>query len=332
MLHFLLSSHVAGSLSTEYVADNPSPIFAGHSNLHLYLEKRRLQARSFLRSQEGIAIARQLADEEIQRIKGKRPSGPEPNEGEEDRAESTQPKPELDDAEESEEKKPELMSDVPRSAYRPEGQGPRVMIVGGEAAGKTSLAKFLANYALRSPTVCTATSKGSQSAAAKDTDEKMTGWWPILVNLDPSEGAPPIPATLSAIPLSPVPLNLLPSSSPALPFGTFPQTTGYIPPGAAAAQAVSPLTLWLGRTALRDNEQHAKRLVEWLAEGIERRLARDLRARMSGLIIDTPGIVTADGRTKYALLQHCIRTLKGALLSSRCSQFLADSTRACCPR
>ncbi len=120
-----------------------------------------------------------------------------------------------------------------------------------------------------------------------------------------------MPCTVSATPISPVPLPGLPSSSPAVAFGTFPQTTGYVPAGPSVAQPVSPLTLWLGRLSARENEVHYKRLIEHLASGVESRLNRDPRARMSGLLIDTVGVTTADGRSKYSLLQHCIQVFKG---------------------
>lgn len=56
---------------------------------------------------------------------------------------------------------------------------------------------------------------------------------------------------------------------------------------------------------------HLKRLIEYLADGVDRRLNRDARARMSGLLIDTAGVTTADGKSKYSLLQHCIKAFKG---------------------
>ncbi|KDN37750.1 hypothetical protein K437DRAFT_259681 [Tilletiaria anomala UBC 951] len=310
-----------GSVSTDYVADEPSPAFSAYANLHLLLEKRRLGARAELRANDA-SLAAALAEEELQRLSGKRPTS------------VLQDRDGLASEAHTEEGKPAAAVEggaAGASAYRPEGQGPRVMVVGGEPAGKTSLVKLLANLALRSPAVCDIGRKrkqdgkengalgGGGGGASRQEDEhakqeaedrQITGWWPVIVNLDPSEGAPPLPATLSAIPLQPIPLPLLPSASPALPFGTFPQTTGYLQSGSATAQAVSPLVLWLGRTSLRENELHARRLIEHLAEGTERRLARDPRARMSGLLIDMPGVTTADGRNKYSLLQHTIRTFK----------------------
>jgi len=43
---------------------------------------------------------------------------------------------------------------------------------------------------------------------------------------------------------------------------------------------------------------------------LERRLARDARARMSGVLVDTAGVITADGRSRYAWIQYCARAFK----------------------
>ena len=173
------AGYVAGTVSTEYIASEPSPTFSAHSNLHIYLEKRRLQARSILRANDG-ALAQQLAEEELQRLKGKKAAGP---------ASLSETSAGAGAEQENE-----------RSGYRPDGQGPRVMIVGAEAAGKTSLIKFLANYALRSPAVCSlgagkgkekenAAQNGKEGGEDGDTQQEgdITGWWPVIVNVDPSE-------------------------------------------------------------------------------------------------------------------------------------------------
>ncbi|SPO45242.1 Protein CLP1 [Moesziomyces antarcticus] len=304
---------IAGTASTEYLADEPSPVYTAYSNLHLYLERRRIQARQALRADAKLltTLAGSVLD----------PSYVAPRTT--DQSTDTESDP---------------TGTAATTVYRPEGQGPRVMVLGPESAGKTSLIKFLANYALRSPAVASL-GKGEagkvaeslrqggdgiiypdmeshlseEARKAKREEEKrsdITGWWPVVVNLDPSDGAPPLPCCLSALPLSPLPLASLPSPSPAFPFGTNTATTGAIPPGTSTAHGVAPLSLWLGKENVRENERHFRRVVDWLAEGVERRLARDFRSRMSGLLIDTPGVITADARTKYAFIQHCIKAFK----------------------
>ncbi|CBQ73472.1 related to Pre-mRNA cleavage complex II protein Clp1 [Sporisorium reilianum SRZ2] len=304
---------IAGSASTEYLADEPSPVYTAYSNLHLYLERKRILARQALRADAKLlsTLAGSVLD----------PSYIAPR--------TTDPNTETES---------DPSGTAASTVYRPEGQGPRVMVLGPESAGKTSLVKFLANYALRSPAVASLgkgeagkvaeslrsggdgiiypnmeanlseEAKKEKREEAKKSD--ITGWWPVVVNLDPSDGAPPLPCCLSALPLSPLPLASLPSPSPAFAFGTNTSTTGAIPPGTSTAHGVAPLSLWLGKENVRDNERHFRRVVDWLAEGVERRLARDFRSRMSGLIIDTPGVVTADARTKYAFVQHCVKAFK----------------------
>lgn len=73
------------------------------------------------------------------------------------------------------------------------------MVLGPESAGKTTLVKFLANYALRSPAVCSLGKASEQKEREKETEEgdekeksKLTGWWPVVVNLDPSEVSRPV--------------------------------------------------------------------------------------------------------------------------------------------
>ncbi|SNX87203.1 Protein CLP1 [Melanopsichium pennsylvanicum] len=304
---------IAGSASTEYLADEPSPVYTAYSNLHLYLERKRIEARQALRADAKLlsTLASNVMD-------------------------SSYIAPRTTD--QSTETEFDPSGTAATTVYRPEGQGPRVMVLGPESAGKSSLIKFLANYALRSPAVANL-GKGEagkvaeslrtggdgiifpnmeanlseEAKKAKREEEKrsdITGWWPVVVNLDPSDGAPPLPCCLSALPLSPLPLASLPSPGPAFPFGTNTGTTGAIPPGTSTAHGVAPLSLWLGKENVRENERHFRRVVDWLAEGVERRLARDFRSRMSGLLVDTPGVITSDARTKYAFIQHCVKAFK----------------------
>ena len=291
---------IAGSASTEYMADEPSPVYTYGANLHLNLERARIRAREQLRTDK--ALVTSLSEQDV-RGEGAPPSyedgqGPSPNE-----------------------------------LYRAAGQGPRVMIVGPESAGKTSLVKFLANYAMRSPALASI-EEGAEAervaqeaqddeplsdhedAPEKKADEakvmsEITGWWPMVVGLDPSEGAVPVPGCLSAIPLRPSPVNCLPSPSPALPYGVTPQTTGALPPTVSTAESVMPLVHWLGKHNVRENEQHTHRVIDWLAYHVEKRLVKDTRARMSGLLLDMPGVVTADSRNRYSYIQYCARAFKG---------------------
>ncbi|KAK0536507.1 Cleavage polyadenylation factor subunit clp1 [Tilletia horrida] len=278
----------------ESISDEPSPTFTTHTKLHLALERSRIQARSLLRANPTLVHSIANAPAVVQPS-----SSPISFEAGSDAPQTASASSFA------------ALSANEATAYRAEGQGPRVMIVGGESSGKSSLVKFLANYAMRSPAVCSLSSSSSSSSAnGKEEQPEITGWWPVIVNLDPGDGAAPLPFTFSALPLQPLPTAFLASSSPALPYGLTTSTTGAIHPTPTSAHIVSPYTLWLGRDNVRENEMHAKRVVDWLAEGVERRLARDARARMSGLVIDTPGVITADGRSRYAWIQYCARAFK----------------------
>lgn len=176
---------VVGSASTEYLADEPSPTYTSYSNLHLYLERARIQAREALRKDSKLltTLSTSAADSAF--------SAPRTTDADPENAPAAS------------------------TAYRPEGQGPRVMVLGPESSGKTSLIKFLANYALRSPVVASL-GKGEAGKVAdslrsggdgiiypdrddEESEEKkkkrkldeakseITGWWPVVVNLDPSE-------------------------------------------------------------------------------------------------------------------------------------------------
>ncbi|KAL4401551.1 Cleavage polyadenylation factor subunit Clp1 [Malassezia pachydermatis] len=290
---------IAGTASTEYMADEPSHTYTYRANLHLNLERARIRAREQLRTDS--QLQKQLHDMDVS-------------------TRTTPPSYEESAA-------------VPgHEWYQAAGQGPRVMVVGPESAGKTSLVTFLANYALRSPILASVEegaeaarrlSENQQNEGDESDDEatraegskhekisEVTGWWPMIVSLDPAEGAVPVPGCISAIPLMPTPTNCLPSPSPALPYGVTPQTTGSLPPSVSTVHSVMPLTLWMGKQNVRDNERHSRRVIDWLAFHVEKRMIKDLRARMSGLLIDMPGTITADGRTRYDFIRYCARAFK----------------------
>ncbi|KAI3625762.1 hypothetical protein CBS9595_001123 [Malassezia furfur] len=290
---------LAGTASTEYMADEPSPVYTYYTNLHLNLERARIRAREQLRTDKN--LVQSLKEQDVSKTDAV-PSYDDPH---------AKPQNEL---------------------YHAAGQGPRLMVVGPECAGKTSLIKFLANYAMRSPALASiqegleAERKAQQDeeeALSEDEDapstrkatdgeefSEVTGWWPMIVALDPSEGAVPVPGCLSAIPLRPTPVNCLPSPSPALPYGVTPQTTGALPPTVSTAESVMPLVHWLGKQNVRENEQHTRRVVDCLAHQVEKRMIKDTRARMSGLLLDMPGVVTSDSRTRYSYIQYCARAFK----------------------
>ncbi|PWN20724.1 hypothetical protein BCV69DRAFT_312675 [Microstroma glucosiphilum] len=258
--------------SAAYLSLEPSPTFSSYTTLHLHLEKARAQARQHIRTAPQLIHDLRLSSES---------------------------------------------EDQDADVYRPEAQGPRILILGPESSGKTSLAKLLCNYALRSPATTSTgyeeVEEGKKVPGEVEASE-VTGWWPMLVNLDPSAGAPPLPCTLSAHPLSPLPKASLTSATPALPYGITTPISGSLPPGVASASTSSSISLWLGREHFRPagpsgegSDEHALSILQRLGRLVERRMCRDMKARMSGLVVDTMATGTQDARGKYSLVKEIVK-------------------------
>ncbi|PWN43810.1 hypothetical protein IE81DRAFT_311554 [Ceraceosorus guamensis] len=286
---------LAGSASVEYLADSLSPTFGAYTNLHLYLEQERLKARNELRS----ASRETLEDIKDRALRAANPTVPLEVDSKDDTGVA------------------ELLTGGEKSGqaiYENIGQGPRVLVVGPESAGKTSLANLLANYALKSPAVCEIphmkAQEDNENKRDGEAESALTGWWPVIANLDPSAGAPTLPCTFSLLPLSPSPSVSLTTASPAYPFGlTLPTTGLFTTTSLNPVSSIPAQTLWLGKEDVRTNEVHSKRVVDWLGAALERRLARDYRARCSGVIVDSMGVNSKDARKGYSFLKHVVRTL-----------------------
>lgn len=136
-------------------------------------------------------------------------------------------------------------------------EGPRVLILGPENAGKTTLAKILTGYSNRS------------------------GRAPVVVNLDVKEGVMSIPGTLTATVFK----TLMDVEEG---WGTAPMSgpNGVIP-------VKLPLVYFFGSSRPEEKEGKVyKAQANRLALAVAGRLAQDPEARESGLIIDTPGSLT----------------------------------------
>ena len=157
-------------------------------------------------------------------------------------------------------------------------EGPRVLILGPESAGKTSLAKILTGYATRS------------------------GRSPVVVNLDVKEGMMSIPGTLSATVFK----TLMDVEEG---WGTAPMSG---PNGAIPVKL--PLVYFFGSSQPEEKEGKVyKSQINRLALAIAGRLAQDPEARESGLIIDTPGSLTTSKagsnnttNTSYSIIQDTV--------------------------
>ena len=152
--------------------------------------------------------------------------------------------------------------------------GPRVMILGPQDSGKTTLAKFLTAQAIRSAGT------------------------PLVVNLDPKEGLLSIPGTLTAS-LFKSPLDVeeawgcAPLSGPS----------GVIP-------VKLPIVYYYGSDTVADtpassrSTQLYRSLTARLALTVTGRLQNDAGARATGAIIDTPGSLAQPANTN--LIAHLI--------------------------
>ncbi|KAI0705931.1 Pre-mRNA cleavage complex II protein Clp1-domain-containing protein [Cytidiella melzeri] len=168
-------------------------------------------------------------------------------------------------------------------AYNTESQDsepPRVLILGPDHSGKTTLTKILLNYATR---------------AAQD-------WCPMLVNVDPSEGGATLPGTISATAI-PAPLQ---TSTPAHTLGRAATTA----PTHMSSNSLSPLAYWYGHSEVKRNPLLLERLIRNLGGNVWDRLEDDTLGRASGIIIDTPSSFAANtggnADHRQSLIKACI--------------------------
>ncbi|KAF8350494.1 Pre-mRNA cleavage complex II protein Clp1-domain-containing protein [Amanita rubescens] len=165
--------------------------------------------------------------------------------------------------------------DEPDTAVEP----PRVLILGPENSGKTTVCKILTNYAVRAG----------------------QGWTPVYVNVDPCDGGWSAPGAISAATVS----GPIPTYSPANTLGSASSTA----PTSLSANALLPLSYWYGHADIRKNPLLVERLIRNLGENVRDRFGNDAESRVSGLIIDTPssfasGQGSSDARHK--LIRACV--------------------------
>ncbi|KAG4027697.1 hypothetical protein MFRU_028g01190 [Monilinia fructicola] len=146
--------------------------------------------------------------------------------------------------------------------------GPRVLVVGPTNAGKTSLVKLLTAYAIR------------------------MGRQPITVNTDSREGMLSIAGSMTATAFkSIVDVEEGWGSSP---------TSGPSP-----VPVKLPLCYYYGLPSPEDNAKLYKPVVTRLALAATSRLEDDVKCRETGMIIDTPGVIS-QGKGGYDLISHIV--------------------------
>ena len=165
------------------------------------------------------------------------------------------------------------LEDMRTTASQDIAIGPRVLIVGPENAGKTTLAKILAAYASRS--------------------ERQ----PIVVNLDPREGLLSIPGTLSTFVLDSV-IDVEEG------WGSSPMN------GPSQIPVKLPLVYYYGMEDPEAQVEVFKSLVTRLALSVMSRLEEDVEAKSTGCIIDSSGSVSL-GKGAYDIIRHIVAEFAG---------------------
>ena len=151
--------------------------------------------------------------------------------------------------------------------------GPRVLVLGPENAGKTSLVKLLTAYATRS------------------------GRQPVVVNLDTREGMLSIPGTLSASTFS----SIIDVEGG---WGSSPTN------GPNQVPVKLPLVYHCGLACPEERPQIFKPIITRLALSAMSKLQDDVEAKEAGCIIDTPGVIS-QGKRGYDVIQHVVSEFSG---------------------
>ncbi|KAL5051920.1 mRNA cleavage and polyadenylation factor clp1, partial [Aspergillus fruticulosus] len=148
--------------------------------------------------------------------------------------------------------------------------GPRVLILGPEDAGKTSLSKILTAYAVK------------------------IGREPIVINLDPTEGMLSVPGTVSATAFRAM-LDVEEG------WGSSPMS------GPSAVPVKLPLVYFYPMVNPLEAEGSVFRpIVSRLALSVMGRMAEDEDARETGIIVDTPGILSQSRAGALEMINHIV--------------------------
>lgn len=148
--------------------------------------------------------------------------------------------------------------------------GPRVLLLGPENAGKTSLAKILTAYATK------------------------VGRQPIVVNLDPGEGMLSVPGTLTATAFRTM-IDIEEG------WGNSPMS------GPSPVPVKLPLVYFYPMQSPLEAEGAVYRpVVSRLALSVTGRMAEDEDARETGIIVDTPGILSQGRPGTAEMINHIV--------------------------
>lgn len=152
--------------------------------------------------------------------------------------------------------------------------GPRVLVVGPENAGKTTLVKILTSYAIKS------------------------GRQPMVINLDPRQGMLSVPGSFSAAAFSSI-IDIEEG------WGSSPIS------GPSPTPVKMPLVYHYG---LKDPEEGKmfRPLVTRMALAVTSRLEEDKASKQAGFIIDSPGAISHGKAGAYENIEHIVSEFSGA--------------------
>lgn len=152
--------------------------------------------------------------------------------------------------------------------------GPRILVVGPESSGKSSLVKILTSYAVK------------------------TGRQPMVINLDPRQGMLSIPGSFSAAAYSSI-IDIEEGWGSSAISGPSP-----IP-------VKMPLVYHYG---LKDPEEGKvfKPLVTRMALAVTSRLEEDAASKQAGFIIDSGGSISQGRNGVYENIEHIVSEFSGA--------------------
>ena len=157
-----------------------------------------------------------------------------------------------------------------RDTARMQGRlGPRVLVVGPENSGKTSLAKILLSYAVKD------------------------GRQPVMVNLDPRQGMLSLPGSFAAATIA----SLLDIEEG---WGCSPIS------GPSPAPVKMPLCYHFGVEHPEDNPKIFRPLVTRMALAVTSRITEDMAAKEAGCVIDTSGSLSSGKGNGFDLIQHIV--------------------------
>jgi polyribonucleotide 5'-hydroxyl-kinase len=167
------------------------------------------------------------------------------------------------------------LGELRQAATREGREGPRVLIAGATATGKTTLARTLASYATRQ------------------------GLQPLVVNTDPERGMLSTPGCLSAAVFATI---MDPEAADG--WGSTPTS------GPSAVPVKLPLVYYYGRRAPDEEPDFYRELVSKLAGTVSGRLSEDDDVRSAGIIVDSSG-VSDKSKEGIDLLAHIVDEISG---------------------